>query len=111
MAGGALMRATASPYSANLRIYASATSPVEFIKTMQCLTAAQKYVLLTKHQVLSKTFVFPSQFLGCCYAWLEENPWLVYSEHVDGMFCIFCSIFCKDTSKGYFASKPVEYEE
>jgi len=53
--------------------------------------------------------VFPLQYLGGCnrtfrYAWLEENPWLVYSEHVDGMFCIFCSIVCKDTSKGYFSN-------
>jgi len=29
----------------------------------------------------------------------------VYSEHVHGMFCIFCSIFSKDASKGYFVSK------
>jgi len=86
-------------------VYASATSPAEFIKTMQSLTAAQKYVLLTKHKVPSKTHVFPSQYLDCTfrYAWLEENPWLVYSEHVYG---IFCSVFCKDTFKGYFVSKP-----
>jgi len=92
-------------------IYASITSPAEFINTMQSLTAAQKYALLTKHKVPSKTHVFPSQYLGGSnrrfrYVWLEENPWLVYSEYVDGMFCIFRSIFCKDTSKRYFVSKP-----
>jgi len=92
-------------------IYASASSLAEFTKAMQSLTAAQKYALLTKHKVPFKTHVFPSQYLGGCnrsfrYVWLEENPCLVYSDHVDGIFCIFCSIFCKDTSKGYIVSKP-----
>ena len=82
-------------------IYAGSASPTEFTRAMQSLTAAQKYALLTKHRVPSKNHVFPFQHLGGCnrsfrYAWLEENPWLVYSEHhVLYFLCYFLQGFFK----------------
>ena len=30
---------------------------------------------------------------------------MIYSEKVDGMFCIVCTMFCTDPFKGYFVSK------
>ena len=55
--------------------------------------------------------MFPTQYLGGCnrsfrLAWLSEHPWMIYSEKVDGIFCIVCAIFCSNCSKGYFVSKP-----
>ena len=92
-------------------IYANAKSPAKFTKIIQSLSAAQKYRLLTHHKKPARNHTFPTQFLGGCnrsfrYDWLVENPWLVYSEHADGMFCIVCAIFCNDSSKGYLVSKP-----
>ena len=31
---------------------------------------------------------------------------MVYSEQVDGTFCVACAIFCADTSKGKFVIEP-----
>ena len=31
---------------------------------------------------------------------------MVYSEQVDGAFCVACAIFCADPSKGVFVTKP-----
>ena len=92
-------------------IYAKVKSPADFTTAMQSLTAAQKYELLTKHKVPHKDHVFPTQYLGGCnrnfrLTWLSEHPWMIYSEKVDGIFCIVCAIFCTDSSKGYFVNKP-----
>ena len=92
-------------------IYAKVKSPADFTTAMQSLTAAQKYELLTKHKVPHKDHVFPTQYLGGCnrsfrLTWLSEHPWMIYSEKVDGIFCIVCAIFCTDSSKGFFVNKP-----
>jgi len=91
--------------------YSKVNSPAEFNATMLSLTTAQKYELMTKHKVPHKSHTFPTQHLGGCNRsfrpnWLTEHPWMVYSEKVDGAFCMFCSMFCNDPSKGYFVSKP-----
>jgi len=31
---------------------------------------------------------------------------MVYSEAVDGVFCIACAVFCADPSKGKFVVQP-----
>ena len=92
-------------------IFSKVNSPTEFTTTMQSLTTAQKYELMTKHKVPHKSHVIPTQYLGGCNrsfrpGWLSEHPWMVYSEKVDGVFCIVCAMFCTDPSKGYFVSKP-----
>ena len=92
-------------------IYSEAKTPAEFNATMQSLTAAQKYKLMTKHKVPHKNHIFPTQYLGGCNRsfrlnWLSENSWMVYSKKVDGAFCIVCAMFCSDPSKGYLVSKP-----
>ena len=93
-------------------IYAKAKSPADFSAAMHSLTVAEKYQLLTNHKVPHKDHTFPTQYLGGCNrsfrpAWFSEHPWMVYSEQVDGVFCIVCAIFCTDSSKGYFVNKPL----
>lgn len=92
-------------------VYAKSESPADFITAMQSLTMVEKYKLLTNHKVPRNDHIFPTQFLSGCNrsfrpAWLSQNPWMVYSEQVDGIFCIVCAIFCTDSSKGYFVNKP-----
>ena len=92
-------------------IYAKAKSPADFSAAMHSLTVAEKYQLLTNHKVPHKDHTFPTQYLGGCNrsfrpAWFSEHQWMVYSEQVDGIFCIVCAIFCTDSSKGYFVNKP-----
>ena len=92
-------------------IYVNAKSPVDFTTAMQSLTPTQKYDLLTKHKVSHKDHVFLTQYLGGCnrsfqLTWLSEHPWMIFSEKVDGIFCIVCAIFCSECSKGYFVNKP-----
>ena len=91
--------------------YSTANSPEEFNAQMQSLTSAQKYELMTKHKVPHEGYAFPTQHLGGCNrsfrpSWLKEHPWMVYSEKVDGIFCIVCALFSNDPSKGYLVSKP-----
>ena len=78
---------------------------------MQTLTAAQKYNLLKYHKEPHKDYVFPTQYLGGCnrsfrHVWLTEHPWMVYSEQVDGVFCIACAIFCANPLMGKFVTEP-----
>ena len=91
-------------------IFINTESPAKFTEAVHSLTAAQKYSLLTKHKMPHKNQIFPTKYIGGCnrsfrYVWLEEHPWMAYSEQVDGVFCIPCAIFCADSSKGYFVSK------
>lgn len=92
-------------------ILSQAKSSREFCKAMQALTIAQKYYLLTNHKQPHKDHVFPTQYFGGCnrsfrHVWLSEHPWMVYSEQVDGAFCVACAIFCADPSKGKFVTEP-----
>ena len=92
-------------------IYSKATSPADFSAAVHSLTVAEKYELLTNHKIPHKDHAFPTQHVGGCNrsfkpAWLSLHPWMVYSEQVDGVFCIICAIFCTDLSKGSFVNKP-----
>ena len=92
-------------------IFLQAISSAEFCKALQTLTAAQKYNLLTNHKQPHKDHLFPTQYLGGCnrsfrHVWLSEHPWMVYSEQVDGVFCIACAIFCARPSLGKFVTEP-----
>ena len=78
------------------------------------LTSGQKYTLLTSHYRPEWNFVFPKTFSdGCCRSfqekWLDKYPWLVYSKHLDGGYCKFCSLFAKKRSTlGVLVNKPFE---
>lgn len=86
-------------------------SPHDFRSVMNELSDVHKYTLLKNHKVPEKNHIFPTQYLGGCnrsfrHVWLSQHPWMVYSEEVDGAFCIYCTIFCSDSSKGAFVNKP-----
>ena len=38
--------------------------------------------------------------------WLSENPWMVYSEQVNGAVSIACAISCAQVSKSKFVAQP-----
>ena len=78
---------------------------------MQTLSAVEKYNLLPNHKMPRADQVFPPTCIrGRNQAfrpiWLSEHPWMVYSEQVDGVFCISCGIFVAKVSKGKFVWKP-----
>ena len=77
------------------------------------LTPAQKYHLLKRHNKPSSSYVFPTKYMHGCnrsfkHAWLQRwTPWLVYSERIDGGFCVACAMFSSDTDrKGMLVTKP-----
>ena len=93
------------------KLFFKAKSPVDFCKSMQALGAAEKYNLLTNHKKPRADQVFPPTCIGGRNrafrpVWLSEHPWMVYSEQVDGVFCIACGIFVAKVSKGKFVCKP-----
>lgn len=86
-------------------------SPGEFCKAVQSLTIEQKYNFLKNHKIPHNSHVFPTQYLGGCnrsfrQVWLSQHPWMVYSEQVDGVFCISCTLFCADPSRRKFVTEP-----
>ena len=67
--------------------------------------------LLGARWLLPEVVVFQVFSAGCKRylqaKWLKKNSWLVYSEVLDGGFCIFCSLFIKDRSKyGVLVNTP-----
>ena len=90
------------------RLYQMSSS---FYTTINSLSPSKKYNLLTNHKKPSRQNRFPTTYIGGCNrsfrpSWLEEHPWMVYSEIVDGVFCIYCALFLSQTSKGSFVSHP-----
>ena len=93
------------------KLFFKAKSPVDFCKSMQALSATEKYNLLTNHKKPRADQVFPPTCIrgrnrAFRLVWLSEHPWMVYSEQVDGVFCIACGIFVAKVSKGKFVCKP-----
>lgn len=87
-------------------------SPRDIEKAIQQLSTGEKYTLLKHHKKPSHSYVFPTRYVGGCNRsfkmnWLEEHPWMVYSEALDGAFCIACALFCTSrTNKGQFVNQP-----
>ena len=91
--------------------FVRAKSSSDFCSAVLGLTIAQKHKLLKKHSKPEANHVFPTQYLdGCnhCFwqAWLTEHPWMVYSELVDGAFCIAYAIFSAHPSRGKLVTQP-----
>lgn len=79
---------------------------------IRLLPAGEKYALFRHHRTPSDTCEFPSTFTGGCNRsfqrrWLDEHPWMVYSEVAEGAFCKACALFCKNRAgKGLFMNVP-----
>ena len=74
-------------------------SPSEVTQAIGRLLPGEKYAFLKHHAVPSQSHVYPRSYLGGSNrsfqrSWLSEHPWMVYSEVLDGVFCIACAIFC-----------------
>ena len=82
------------------KIYAdSKLSSLNFCSTIQSLSASEKYALLKKHDKPSEHHLFPCTMFGNYnrqfqFKWFDLYPWIVYSTVVEGIFCIFCALFC-----------------
>ena len=79
---------------------------------VQSLDTGHLYHLLCHHRVPSDHFIFPSCFLAgnnrsFQQSWLAEYPWLVYSEHLDGGFCLPCCLFASNRGNlGVLVNRP-----
>ena len=92
-------------------VYATCSTTEDFCKAVSSLSPAQKYHLLKNHKKPKETQSFPTTFIGGCNRsfhpkWLHDHPRMVYSEVVDGIFCIACTLFCCAESKGKFVTQP-----
>ena len=93
-------------------IIGEAVTDSEVSRAVLGLTSGQKYTLLTSHYRPERNFVFPKTFSDGCgrsfqEKWLDKYPWLVYSKHLDGGFCKFCSLFArKRNTLGVLVNKP-----
>ena len=68
-------------------------SPSEVTQAIGRLLPGEKYAFLKHHAVPSQSHVYPRIYLGgrnrsFQRSWLSEHPWMVYSEVLDGVFCI-----------------------
>jgi hypothetical protein len=78
------------------------------------LSAAERYNLLVNHTKPSSDYVFPIT----CYKkfnrefklhYLEDYPWLAYSQCLDGAFCLPCAVMCSSEIRsklGKFVNAP-----
>ena len=82
------------------KIYAdSKLSSLNFCSTIRSLSASEMYTLLKKHDKPSEHHLFPCTMFGNYnrqfqFKWFDIYPWIVYSTVVEGIFCIFCALFC-----------------
>ena len=81
-------------------------------KVVDKLSDGAKYALLKQYRCPPDQLLLPRTFLAGCKrsfqrSWLRDYPWMVYSEELDGAFCISCALFCKKRfSKGQFVNLP-----
>ena len=83
-----------------------------FCTSIQSLSAAEKYALFKKHNKPPEDHAFPCTLFGKYnrrfqFKWLDMYPWIVYSTVVEGVFCIFCALFCDNRdAMGCFVNEP-----
>lgn len=94
------------------RILNCSMTPKECLNAIQRLSDAEKYHLLTNHIKLTPGQIFPSTFIHGCYRsfkpkMIEGYTWAIYSPCLDGVFCLHCSLFCRNReNKSNFVNKP-----
>ena len=80
------------------------------------LTAINRYDIIEGISRPEKSFVYPYHEEGKtnkrrCFrnVWLEQNNWLVYSEHLDGGLCLPCVLFAKPGHRqtGTLVTRPL----
>ena len=92
----------ASNLKNDIGFFVNATmEPAEILQVVKNMPSGQKYHLIKHHFQPSKDYILPSEYCGGCYRsfkleWLTEFPTLVYSEKLDGGFCLPCALFCEN---------------
>lgn len=87
-------------------------SSSEVTNAVSNLSDAQKYTLLTQHFQPTSDYIFRSKFIhkcqrSCSMKVLTDYPWLVYSDALDGVFCIHCALFAMNRQHlGQFVNNP-----
>ncbi len=71
-------------------------------RDLHSLSTSERFNILTNHIKAKDITKFPSVWMNACNRkfnpkWIEQYPWLVYSPHQDGGYCLPCTIFasCK----------------
>ena len=76
------------------------------------LNDGERYALLKQHITPSRYFIFLVSYIaGCNRSFKQERmtefPWLAYSEHLDGGFCLPCALFSNSREKlGVLVTRP-----
>lgn len=85
----------------------------EIQEAVDCMSDHQKYHLLTSHSKPDSSYTFPSSHLNKCNRafkynnWTRKYPWLTYSMHLDGVFCLHCALFSRERSgRGSLVNRP-----
>jgi len=85
----------------------------EISKCVSELSNELKYHLLRSRTLVPPSqYEFPTQYLAGCNrafkrSWLVEFPWLSYSEHLDGAYCMPCALFVQNRSSlGILVNRP-----
>lgn len=76
-------------------------SAEDAINAISNLSDQEKYKLLKRHFIPPPSYTFrPRLQYGisrkCPKEFNRSYPWLVYSDNLDGVFCIHCALFAKD---------------
>lgn len=93
-------------FRSDIGYFIQATKSVEDItRELRAMSEGQRYHLLKNHDKPSSSFIYPTQQLGGCHrsfkhSWFKESGWwLVYSQQLDGAFCICCALFATPTER------------
>ncbi|XP_037534998.1 zinc finger MYM-type protein 1 [Nematolebias whitei] len=94
------------------KVIQATMSHTEIDEAINNMSPGDKYMMLKNHVKPGSDYIFPKTYTGGCYrsfklSWLQEFNWMVYSQNVDGVFCLGCSLFCTNRSaKGSFVTRP-----
>lgn len=96
-------------------VYATCSTTEDLCKVVSLLSPVQKYHLLKNHKKPTKTQRKPSlsllHSLGVAIGLSTLNgckiilDWCMVRLYIDGIFCIVCTLFCCDQSKGKFVTQ------
>lgn len=86
----------------------------QLLAEKECLKgipASERYSILTQHIKVENVQSFPKVYMNGCNRhfkpeWTKLYPWLVYSPHDDGGFCLPCVLFASKDNLGILVNTP-----
>lgn len=78
---------------------------------LKTLSAADRFTIMNSHITVDEQTKFPRTFMNGCNrsfkaSWTKQYPWLVYSKHQDGGYCLPCVLFGQKENLGVLVSRP-----